>query len=317
MAVIDFINAENKTYQGMQRAINYILNPSKTSDELVGGHNCDFENAYFEFAANKEHYHKENGRQFIHFVQSFAPYEKVTPEMVREIGNKLMKADLFKGFQVVSATHTDKDHLHTHFIIDTVNKETGLKWKQSREALQQIKDYSDKLCRENGLQIVAGSNGSYEKRGQFRSKEKGQSWKYELYLTVNECMRNSTSKEHFVSNMKSLGYDVNWTEERKYITFTNPEGKKCRNRKLYPPERFTKENLLKTFELNQRYQDKTVLGERMEVLRAFISNFERGKVDGSTGTNYPLSEMEGLAMNEKIIENKKGRGLDWNEGHEA
>ena len=317
MAVIDVINAENKTYKGMKRAINYILNPTKTSAELVSGHNCDSENAYFEFVANKEHYHKETGRQFIHFVQSFAPYENVTPELVREIGNMLLETEFFKGFQVVSATHTDKDHLHTHFIIGTVNKDTGLKWNQGRETLQQIKDYSDKLCRENGLQIVDGLKGSNRKRGQYRSETKGQSWKHELYLTVNECMRNSTNKDQFISNLNSLGYDVEWTDERKYITFTNPEGKKCRNRKLYPPERFTKENLLKTFELNQRYQDKTVLGERMEVLKAFISNFESGKIDGSAGTNYPLSEMEGLAMNEKIIENKKGRGLDWNEGHEA
>ena len=317
MAIIDFINAKNKTYQGMKRAINYILNLAKTCAELVSGHNCDPENAYFEFVRNKKSYQKETGRQFIHFVQSFATYENVTPEMVRMMGNKLMKTEFFEGFQVVSATHTDKDHLHTHFIIDTVNKNTGLKWKQSRETLQQIKDSSDKLCRENGLQIVDGLKGSNRKRGQYRSETKGQSWKHELYLTVNECMRNSTNKDQFISNLNSIGYDVEWTDERKYITFTNPEGKKCRNRKLYPPERFTKENLLKTFELNQRYQDKKVLGERMEILRTFITNFDRGMKDNGVERKYPLTETEGQSLNDKIIENKKGRGFDWNDGHEA
>lgn len=316
MAVIDFINAENKTFQGMKRAINYILNPVKTGDKLISGYNCDPENAYFEFVLNKEHYHKETGRQFIHFIQSFAPYEKVTAEMVREIGDELLRHECFEGFQVVSATHTDKERLHTHFIIDTVNKESGLKWKQSRETLQLIKDYSDKLCRELGLQVVSGRKGSYENRGQFRSQSNGQSWKHELYLAANECVRNSTSKDQFIRNMNSLGYEVAWTDERKYITFTNPEGKKCRNRKLYPPERFTKENLLKTFEINKRYQGEKEMGERMEFVRAFVATLDDCN-DACVGNRFPLTELEGQALKDRIIENKKGRGLDWNEGMEA
>ncbi|HAE62693.1 MAG TPA: relaxase [Eubacteriaceae bacterium] len=309
MAVIDFINAENKTYKGMKRAISYILNPEKTEPHLISGHNCDPENAYYEFVLTKRHFKKENGRQFIHFVHSFAPYEKVTPEQVHEIAKELMQADIFKGFQVVAATHTDKDHLHTHFIINTVNAETGLKWKQSREQLQVIKDYSDQLCRNHGLQVIKGEQGNYKTRGEYRSHKKGQSWKYELFLAVKACMRNSISKEDFISNMNRLGYSVNWTDERKYITFTTPEGKKCRNRKLYPPERFTKENLLKTFEMNKKYQDKKVLDERIELLFTLIRLLS---INGNNvNSKYPLTSLEGQVLKDKVKEMQKGEGLDW------
>jgi len=293
----------------MKRAISYILNPEKTEPHLISGHNCDPENAYYEFVLTKRHFKKETGRQFIHFVQSFAPYEKVTPEQVHKIAKELMETDIFRGFQVVAATHTDKDHLHTHFIINTVNAETGRKWKQSRDQLQAIKDYSDQLCRNHGLQVIKGEQGNYKTRGEYRSHKKGQSWKYELFLAVKACMGNSTSKEDFIRNMNKLGYSVNWTDERKYITFTTPEGKKCRNRKLYPPERFTKENLLKTFEMNKKYQDKKVLDERIELL---FTSIRLLSVNGNNvNAKYPLTSLEGQALKDKVAEKQKGEGLDW------
>ncbi len=213
MAVIDFINAENKTYKGMKRALSYIMNLNKTKPNLLSGQNCDPENAHSEFILTKRCFQKETGRQFIHFVQSFAPYENVTPEMVHEIAGKLLQNDMFKGFQTVYATHTDREHLHTHFIINTVNVKTGLKWKQSREQLQTLKDYSDEICKSYGLIIVGGRKNSYKNRGQYRSEQKGQSWKYELFLAVKKCKWCSASKKDFISNMKKLGYTVNWNDE--------------------------------------------------------------------------------------------------------
>lgn len=315
MAVIDFINAENKTYQGMKRVLSYILNPKKTEPYLIAGSNCDPENAYHEFVLTKRHFQKETGRQFIHFVQSFAPYEKATPEMINEIAGKLLEHEMFKGFQVVYVTHTDKEHLHTHFIINTVNAETGLKWKQSRVQLQIMKDYSDEICRDHGLLVVDGEKGKYKNRGEYRSGAKGRSWKYELYLAVKACMKHSTGKEMFIENMQKLGYGVNWTDERKYITFITPEGKKCRNRKLYPPEQFSKENLLRTFEMNKKYQDEKVLGERMELLLTSLMLLSE-KQDVKS-PEYPLTSLEGQALKEKLIEKQKGEGLDWDKENEA
>jgi len=234
----------------MKRVIEYITNPAKTEPHLIGGLSCDINNAYNQFVMTKRHYQKEAGRQYIHFMQSFAPYEKITPEEVKSMADELVKMKQFEGYEIIYATHIDRAHLHTHFILNTVNAVTGLKWKQGATELQMIKDYSDELCRKRGLTITVGKKGNYKKRGEYRAKIKAQSWKHELYLAVKEVKRLSKSKDDFISNMNKLGYKVNWTDTRKHITFVTPDGKKCRNNKLYPPEKFTKESLLKTFELN-------------------------------------------------------------------
>lgn len=299
----------------MKQVIEYILKKHKTETHLIGAHNCDFENAYIQFVITKRNCNKETGRQYIHFTQSFAPYDKVTPEMVKQIADELVQMEQFKGFQIAYAVHTDRDHLHTHFVVNTVNKETGVKWKQSAEQLQMMKDYSDQICKKYGLIITQGKSGSHVNRGEYRSKEKNRSWKYELFLAVKKVKWIARSKEEFIANMKALGYQVDWSDTRKYITFTNGEGKKCRNRKLYPPEHFTKEALLKAFELNSQRMDAKLSRNKMEML---LSAVQLVKMDDSldTGKNYPLSILEGEALKEKIEESKKGKGLNWDKESE-
>lgn len=111
----------------MKRAINYIKNPIKTEPHLVGGKDCSSDTAFNEFVMTKQNFKKETGRQFIHFVQSFSPHDKATPEVINEIGKKLLEHEAFKDFQVVYATHTDKEHLHNHFIINSVSFTSGRK----------------------------------------------------------------------------------------------------------------------------------------------------------------------------------------------
>lgn len=310
MAVINFVNGENKTYGSMQKVINYILNPLKTDLSLIGGYNCDYKNAYEQFVQTKRNYGKETGRQYIHFVQSFAPYDKVTPEILKEIADELVQMDFLQGFEIVYAVHTDREHLHTHFVVNTVNAETGLKWKQSAEQLQTMKDYSDDLCKKRGLIITQGKKGNYKSRVEYQTKENKKSWKHELFLTTNKVKWQSKSKEDFIKNMGKLGYQVKWIDTRKDITFTTPEGKKCRNRKLYPPENFTKEALLKTFEQNVKRSNERELNNRMELLLSAIQLF-KSTAHESIPKNYPLSAMEGESLKDEIAELKKGKGMDW------
>lgn len=311
MAVIDFINRQNKTLKGLERALNYIMHPAKTEPHLITGIECTTKNAYQDMVMVKRQSNKENGgRQFIHFVQSFAPYDKVTPEIAHEIAVKL--SEKLKGFQVVTATHIDKAHIHTHFIINTVNYETGQKWHKSANDLQELKDYSDKLCREYGLIITNGEKGSYSNSGEYRSRTTERSWKHELYLAASECLRNSTSKKEFINYMESLGYKVNWTDERKYMTFTTPDGKKCRNKKL--GEKFSKENMMKAFDLNKQYADHIKLQVRMNLLLESVLFLIRQNKNRSGYNHHPLSELEGQALKEKTIE-MRSRGLDWGIGN--
>ena len=310
MAVIEYINGKNNSLSALKRVLEYINNPAKTEVHLKGGHNCNAHKPYNEMHQTKKSYGKMTGRQYIHFTQSFAPYDKVTPELVKTIADELVQHDSFKGFQISYAVHTDRDHLHTHFVLNTVNKETGKKWEQKREELQALKDFSDGICRKYGLIITKGKKDNHVNRGEHRTKSKGMSWKYELFLAVKHCKWSSKSKTEFINNMSKLGYSVNWTDERKYITFANKDGKKCRNRKLYPPEHFTKEALLDAFDKNGKFDKERIQHNTIEALLSSIKLLQMN--DHSTNAKaYPLSTLEGNDLRDKIAELKKGKGLDW------
>lgn len=310
MAIIEFINGTNTTTAALKRVLAYISNETKTNSSLVGGHNCDAQNAFSQFMITKNLRHKTTGRQYIHFTQSFAPYDRVTPEILKKIADELLLHPAFGGYQVAYAVHTDKEHLHTHFILNTVNVDTGKKWRQSKDELQELKDYSDSLCEKYGLIITQVNKGSHINRGEYRAKDKGNSWKYELFLAVLHAKWHAKSKEDFISKLNALGYQVQWSDERKYITFSNQEGKKCRNRKLYPPEHFTKEALLKAFEMNNQKAKERASENTFEMLLSMIKVLET-KDTTIRAKHFPLTTLEGDALKNKIAEMKKGCGFDW------
>lgn len=310
MAVIEFINGKNTSPSALKRVLAYINNPAKTEEALKGSYNCNSEKAYNDMYMVKNTLYKTKGRQYIHFTQSFAPYDKVTPELVKKIADELIQHSAFNGYQVAYAVHTDREHLHTHFVINTVHQETGRKWRQSKEELQAFKDFSDDLCREYGLIVTNGKKGNHVNRGEYRTKGKGTSWKYELFLAVKHCKWTAKSKEEFIQNMHKLGYSVNWIDERKYITFTNKDGKKCRNRKLYPPEKFTKESLLGAFEKNAQYAKEKANETHFEMLMSCIKLLQLQDYT-QNAQSYPLTTLEGNDLKDMVAELKKGKGFDW------
>ena len=84
------------------------------------------------------------------------------------------------------------------------------------------------------------------KINEYKSRQKGESWKYKLEKDIDLCMKKSNNKFEFFKEMNSLGYKVTWTKERKNITFTTPDGKKCRDRKLHNVK-YLKDNMEKYF----------------------------------------------------------------------
>lgn len=258
MAIIKFIN-NNAT---LKTSLNYVMKEEKTENKLISGKDCIAENAYNEMKSVKKYYDKLNkGRDKIHFIQSFSPNDNLTYEQAHEIGMKM--AEYFKGFQVVVATHIDKKHLHNHIIINSVNFENGKKFHQSRADLRKIKELSDKLCKEYGLTITDGKAKVDDiKINEYKSRQKGESWKYQLETDIDFCMKKANNKSEFFKEMSSLGYKVTWTKERKNITFTTPNGKKCRDRKLHN-EKYLKENMEKYFK------------EKAIIQKAKIKHFEK------------------------------------------
>lgn len=286
--------------ESIRRALDYTTNQEKTI-ELVTGVNCTSATAYAEMICVKTMFNKLQGRQFVHFVQSFHPAEQVTPQQVHEIGIRLAKEfERFKGFQIVVATHVNEKHIHNHFVINSVNMETGLKWQQSPAQMKMVKDFSDQLCRSYGLSIIEHKESKRESTGEYRAKQRGQSWKYELRLTVDACMKNSVDRANFISNMRKLGYDVKWTDTRKDITFYTPDGKKCRNSRL--DKELTKEALIMAFKLNQELKDPKEMAEEIRKLELTAQVAKAGMPEEDVLMEQEISSIN-TELEEEPIEN--------------
>lgn len=218
MAIVKFIASGCP----MNNIFSYVMNESKTEDGiLVSGIHYTPESALDEFRFVKNKFGKIDGRQYYHIVQSFSLDDKLTPETAHEIGLKF--AAFFPGFQIVVATHCDKEHLHNHLVMNSVNMENGKKFHQTADDLARIKEYSNQLCREYGLSET-------EAKSSFGSMPK---WKDLLRRKAYSVACRTSCKEDFIYEMEMHGYKVDWQEGHKYITFTTPGGHKCRDNKLF------------------------------------------------------------------------------------
>ena len=239
MAIVHFVkHKRTQTVGGLNGVLNYCCKASKVDHEgrpLVSGINCVPQCALQEFMNTKRLHHSTKGRLYYHMVQSFRPDDPVTPEQAHEIALKL--AEQIPGFEIVVATHTDRDHIHSHFVINSVSCDTGLKYHSNRESLEQLWKASDELCMQHGLSVVKPKRKQQQKERtmsdrEYRAYAKGDSWKLNLEINIDECMTLARDREHFIRLMEYSGYEVRWEDTRKYITYTTPDGHKCRDIKL-------------------------------------------------------------------------------------
>ncbi len=333
MATIEFIDQDKRSSQrrpqtlsGMKKLINYVLNPIKTSEAISGGRYCSPETAYNEFLFTKRLFCKTEGRLFRHFVQSFSPTDNVTPQTAKDIAERLLSSQEFNGFQILYAVHTDKAHIHTHFVVNTVSVEDGHKWQQSSKQLQELKNMSDQICAERGLSVIPPNNHGHKSRGEYRSEKNGNSWKFQLYTDVTNSLDISRSRNEFINNLALLGYSTKWTDKDKYVTFTTPEGKKCRNSHLYPQERFLKESMEKRFAYNlknygnaskedilKHIAKQTQLGNQLNAATNVLSAVASLSKDDDHRQMLRLSKgkFSGKTFKERLKEIEFGEGIDW------
>ena len=243
-----------QTRQGLDSILAYCKQDKKTlynGRRLVSGVNCVAESAFNEMMNTKINHHKTNRRMYYHLFQSFHPDENLTPETAHEIALKFAEEN-FNNYEVLVATHIDREHLHSHFIVNSVSFENGKKYHSDKDEIQKLRDCSDKLCRKYGLSVVTPQPQKAKQMSarEYRSADKGQSWKLQLAIAIDEAMKLAETKEHFISLMENEGYEVKWTAERKYITYTTPNEMKCRDNKLHE-EKYLKENMENEFRIRK------------------------------------------------------------------
>ncbi len=260
MATVNIMKSKrSQTRAGLAFILSYCKRDSKTrygDRKLVSGINCVPESVYHEMMNTKMHYGKPDGRMFYHITQSFHPDEPITPELAHEIALRFAKEN-FSDYEVLVATHTDKSHIHSHLVVNSVSCETGYKYHSDNENIERLRHASDRLCLEYSLSVVepkAKSNKQMSAR-EYHSASRGGSWKMQLIVTIEEAMKYARSKEHFIALMEAEGYEVKWTDERKNITYTTPDGRKCRDSKLHE-EKFLKENMEYEFRIRNEITER-------------------------------------------------------------
>ena len=263
MATVIFIKESKQTPSVMRGCINYCVQEKKTVDsdgrQYVGGVNCLGMHAYDEFMATKNLYGKASGTYFYQYVQSFMPGEIKSYDEAHRIGLEFAEQS-FLGYEVLVATHLDAydDHgvqrVHNHFLVNSVSFEDGRKIHFTPNTLQELRKISDDICRDHGLSVLPPSerrNGQGIGTREYRATMRGEGWKFGLINDIDTAMTQAGDRREFCDILASVGYSVTWTNERKYITFTCPNGRKIRDNKLHD-NKYTKENLEYEFRIRKQ-----------------------------------------------------------------
>ena len=256
IAIIHFVNYKRGTQSRatMRGVMLYVMQEKKTAWDgvpLVSGVNCQPQSVYDDFLNTKLLYHKDGGTMFYHMVQSFPKGAAVDPRRTHEAARRL--AEYFGGCEVLVCTHVDREHIHSHCVINSVNFETGKKLHMAKEQIQELMRHNDEICQEIGLPVFDAP--TQQARGmsgaEYHTALKGQSWKLRLMNTIDECMKYAADRDAFVSLMESEGYTVRWEDTRKYITYTTPDGMRCRDNKLHE-EKYCKEAMEHEFRIRAK-----------------------------------------------------------------
>lgn len=250
MATFIAIPEKTQNATAMKRVIDYVIQDKKTiydGIKLVGGQNCVPESAYQEFMATKHQYGKATGVFFKQYVQSFKPDCGTTPQMIHQIG--LETAKVFDGYEVLVATHIDRDHWHNHFVVNSVSCETGLKIQINEKGLEELRHKSDEICQQFGLEILAPYQKPKQRslnQREYRAALRGNSKKLKLTNAIDYVVAMSRTKQQFTDQMQKLGYGVKWIDRYKYITYTTPDGQWFRDNRLLE-DKYLKKNMEELF----------------------------------------------------------------------
>ena len=284
MATVTFIKYQKQSAGALCGVAGYVSQKQKTEQEdgwqLVSGQNCTPQLAAQEFIATRQMHRKNSPIWFYHYVQSFSPDEEITGALAHQVAREFAE-QAWPDSEVLIATHTDAEHIHSHFIVNAVCYASGKMLRQGPNTLNGLRTLSDELCLKHDLSVLPKQQQRTAKgmsNREYRSAAKGESWKFRLINTIDQCMRYASTREEYISLMESEGYQVRWTAGRKNITYTMPTGMKCRDDRLHD-RRYTKEVMEYEFRI------------RAALAHGGIEAEERSAVD----TNPNLSRERGVA----------------------
>jgi len=222
---IDYVKDRTKTTKSagsLEEAIDYALNREKTEqtifEDAIG---CTCENAYVDMVKTKERFHKKEGVQGYHLVQSFAEGE-VSPELAHLIGQELAEQLLKGQYEVVITTHLNTKHYHNHLVWNSVSMVDGRKYHSNAKSyFTEVRQISDQLCRKYGLSVIQTNQGKAMHYAQWKAEAEGKpTWRTAIRMDIRDAIGVSFSWSQFVKEMEKRGYT--WKLNRKYIALKAP-----------------------------------------------------------------------------------------------
>ena len=222
---IEYVKDRAKTTKSagsLEEAIDYALNREKTEqtifEDAIG---CTCENAYVDMVKTKERFHKKEGVQGYHLVQSFAEGE-VSPELAHLIGQELAEQLLKGQYEVVITTHLNTKHYHNHLVWNSVSMVDGRKYHSNAKSyFTEVRQISDQLCRKYGLSVIQTNQGKAMHYAQWKAEAEGMpTWRTAIRMDIRDAIGVSFSWSQFVKEMEKRGYT--WKLNRKYPSLKTP-----------------------------------------------------------------------------------------------
>lgn len=200
----------------LNKALSYICNPEKTDDKiLISSFGCSYETADIEFGFTLSQAREKGDNLAHHLIQSFAPGE-VSYEEAHRIGKELADKVLGGRYEYVLTTHIDKGHIHNHVLFCAVDFVSHRKYNSNKRSYYQIRNESDRLCREHGLSVVTLGENKGKKYAEWDAERKGTSWKAKLKAVIDSTIPQAEDFEDFLRLMEAAGYEV---KRGKYVSF--------------------------------------------------------------------------------------------------
>ena len=217
--VIDYTTNPDKTenldfnssdFRGLQEVLKYTVQDAKTEKQFyVTGINCYPETACKQMSKTKLQFQKMDGILAFHGYQSFAPGE-ATPETAHAIGVKMAQELWGDRFEVVVSTHLDKNHLHNHFVLNSVSFKNGKRYYDNKTTYSLMRQTSDRLCREYSLSVIENpQRGKSRHYAEWKAEQESKpTWRGLIREDVDKAIDISMTFTQFIANLHKQGYEV-------------------------------------------------------------------------------------------------------------
>lgn len=294
-----------KTPANLKRAVNYILNEAKTLvsetaesdlDFPLVYHNGEFQmklvsgNGISDFSVADEEMvmtklaaafkkgdddlkELSSGKQVLahHIIQSFSPDDNLTPEQVHEIGRQTMLELTGGNYEFVIATHTDKDHLHNHIILNTTNTSTLKKFRWEKKTLKNLRAISDKYATRYGAKIIEPTmKNSYTKYSAWRRQN---NYRFEIKERLDFLLKHSLSLEDFKQKAAALDLQIDFSGKFvKYKLLDQPQQRNVRDDTLSKKGLYSLEKIKERISKNQLVFDVEEMKEQYQESKEKTAN---------------------------------------------